>query len=176
MVQVSEIQPQPLRDKPRPWSRVFPLGGLASEQKRLRILSFAANLEGTEVLVPRSTRRLGFRLPPRLQLVEVLGGDLALAQPLEQVVAKRRRKSGPPDLRHHSPKVMRASSSLRRFCSSGSRERERRSANSKKRFFSCSRASSPDSMRSAMMRLVLVLLVCASDFTRRATRAGRLTL
>ena len=30
-------------------------------------------------------------------------------------------------------------------------------------------------MRSAMTRLVLVLLVCASDFTRRATRAGRLT-
>src|SRR5712691_12106879 len=77
------------------WSRVFPFGRLASEQKRLRILSFAADLEGAEILVPRSIRRLGFRLPPRLQLVEVLGGDLALAQPLEQVVAKRRRKSGP---------------------------------------------------------------------------------
>lgn len=42
--------------------------------------------------------------------------------------------------------------------------------------FSCSRTSSPDSTRSAMTRLVLVLLVRASDFTRRATRAGRLTL
>ena len=49
--------------------------------ERFRQLSFAADLEGAEVLVPRSIRRLGLGLPPRLQLVEILGGDLALAQP-----------------------------------------------------------------------------------------------
>ena len=34
----------------------------------------------------------------------------------------------------------------------------------------------PDSMSSTMMRLALVRLVFASDFTRRATRAGSVTL
>jgi hypothetical protein len=127
-------------------------------------------------LGPGSIRCAGFGLLPHLQLIKVLDGNLALAKPLEQVITKCRRKAGPLNLRHQPPKVMRASSSLSRACSSGSRVRERRSANSQKRFFSRSRALSPDSMRSAMTRLVLVLVVCVSALTRRATRAGRLTL
>gem|GEM_PF-5468300 len=71
---------------------------------------------------------------------------------------------------------MRASSSLRRLCSSGSRTSAKRSASSKKRFFSCSRAASPDSISSTRARLALVWLGFASDLTRRATSEGRLTV
>lgn len=66
----------------------------------------------------------------------------------------------------YSPNVIRARSSLRRFRSAGSRARPRRSAISKKRFFSCSRASRPDSISSTITRFALVPLDSASDFTR----------
>ncbi|HEY7450332.1 MAG TPA: hypothetical protein VH702_19400 [Vicinamibacterales bacterium] len=47
-------------------------------------------------------RCVWFRFPPLLQLEEVFGGDLALSQPLEQVVTQRGRKTGPLDRRHQS--------------------------------------------------------------------------
>src|SRR6185295_7692498 len=146
------------------------------EQEGLRVLPFAADLERTEVFVPLSVRGLGLGLSPQLQLVEVFGRDLSLAQPLEQMVPQRGRQPNPLDLRHHSPKVMRASSSLRRLCSSGSRACVKRSARSRKCFLSSSRASSPDSISSTRIRLALVRLDFASDLTRRAMPGGRLTL
>src|SRR6266850_4650972 len=163
-------------DQARRASELPPFRGLAREQKGLRVLSVPTDFERTEVLVPEPLRGLGIGLSPRFELVEVFGGDLAVAQPVKEVIAERGRQTAPQDSGHYSPKVMTANSSLRRVCSSTSRERARRSASSMKRFFSCCRASMPDSMSSTMMRLALVRLVFASDFTRRATRAGSVTL
>lgn len=73
---------------------------LTSEQESLRIPAFAANLERAEILVPRTLRRVRFRFPPLLQAIEVFCGDLALAQPLEQVIAERSGQAGPLNLRH----------------------------------------------------------------------------
>src|SRR6266850_5507445 len=157
-------------------SELLPFGGLARQQEGLRVFSLATDFERTEVLVPKPLRGIGIRFSPRFELVQVFRGDLAFAQPVKEVIAERGRQTAPLDARHYSPKVRTASSSLRRVCSSTSRERARRSASSRKRFFSCCRASIPDSMSSTMMRLALVRLVFASDFTRRATRAGSVTL
>jgi hypothetical protein len=60
----------------------------------------AADLEGSEVLEPRTLRSLGLGLSPQLELVEVLHRDLAVAEPVEQVVSKLGRKVRPLDLRH----------------------------------------------------------------------------
>src|SRR6266540_346586 len=149
---------------------------LSAKQEGLRIPSFAADLERTEILPPEPVRSLRFRLTPPLQSIEVLDRDLALAQAVEQVVAEGGGQVGPLDLRHHSPKVMRASSSLSRFCSAGLDERCSRSASSKNRFFSRCWPSKPASIRSTTMRFALVFFVFASAFTRRATRGGRLML
>src|SRR5580704_3333722 len=157
-------------------SELLPFGGLACKQEGLRVFAVATDFERTEVLVPESVRGIGTRFSPHFELVEVFRGDFAFAQPVEEVIAERRRQTAPLDFGHYSPKVRTASSSLRRVCSSTSRERAKRSASSRKRFFSCCRASIPDSMSSTMMRLALVRLVFASDFTRRATRAGSVTL
>src|SRR6185295_3961487 len=153
-------------------SEFLPLSRLSCEQEGLWIFALAADLEGAEVLVPEIVRSLGLGLSPNLQLIQVFRGDPSLAKAVEQVVPQRRGQTGPLDLRHHSPKVMRASSSFRRPCSSGSSELVRRSARSRKRFFSCSRASRPDSISSTRIRLALVRLDFASDLTRRAIRGG----
>ena len=83
-----------------PDSELLPLGGLTAQQESLRVLSFAADLERPKVLIPEPVRSIRLRFSPHLQLVEILYGDLALAQPIEQVVAERRRQIGPLDLRH----------------------------------------------------------------------------
>src|SRR6202795_2879765 len=109
-------------------------GGLAGEQKGLRIFSFTANFERSKILVPEPVGGIGIGFSPRFELVKVFRGDLACAQPVKQMVAERGRQSGPLDPGHYSPKVMRASSALRRSCSFALLDRARRSARSKKRF------------------------------------------
>jgi len=74
------------------------------------------------------------------------------------------------------PKVRRASSSFRRSCSARSPDCASRSASSRKSFLWFSRAASPASTRSTITRLALVRCAVASDRTRWATDAGRLTL
>ena len=100
------------RSKP---SELLTFGRLAREQEGLRIFSFATDFERTEVLVPEPVGGIGIGFSPRFELVKVVRGDLAFAQPIKQMVAERGRQSGPLDPGHYSPKVMRASSSLRRF-------------------------------------------------------------
>ena len=62
--------------------------------------ALAADLEGTEVLEPEAIGRFRLRLPPRLQLVQVLDGDLPVTKTVEQMIAKCGRKARPLDLRH----------------------------------------------------------------------------
>src|SRR5437867_880827 len=142
-------------------SKLLALRRLSAKQEGLRIPSFAADLERTEILPPEPVRSLRFRLSPPLESIEVLDRDLSLAQAVEQVVAEGGGQVGPLDLRHHSPKVMRASSSLSRFCSAGLDERRSRSASSKNRFFSCCWPSRPASIRSTTTRFALVFFVFA---------------
>src|SRR5262249_54243061 len=142
----------------------------------LRVLSFATDLEGAEILPPEAVGSLWFGLSLQLQPIEVLSCDLSVAEAVEEVIAKGEGQIGPLDLRHQSPKVIRASSSLSRFCSAGLDERASRSASSKNRFFSCSWPSRPASIKSTTTRFTLVFLVFANAFTRRATRGGRLML
>ena len=59
---------------------------LSREEEGLRVLSLAADLERTEVPVPEPVGSLWLGFSPQLQLIEVLGGNLALAKPLEQMV------------------------------------------------------------------------------------------
>jgi hypothetical protein len=66
-------------------------GWLAPQQECLRKLPLATDLERAESLVPEAVRSLGLGLPPELQLVEVLGRDLALTESFEQVIAQGRR-------------------------------------------------------------------------------------
>jgi hypothetical protein len=54
-------------------SEAVPLGCVSAKQERLRILPLTADLERAEVLVPEPVRRIGLRLPPKLQRVEVFG-------------------------------------------------------------------------------------------------------
>ena len=61
--------------------------GLATQQERLREPALAADLERAEVLDPWAVRGIRLRLPPEFQLVEVLDGDLPIAQAVEQMVA-----------------------------------------------------------------------------------------
>src|SRR6266496_3928930 len=108
-------------------------GRLATEQEGLRILSLSADLEGAEVLVPGAVGSLRLRLPPELELVQVLGCDLPLSEPFEQVLPQRWWKVFPPDLRHQSPNVRRASSSLSCSCSTRSLDCVSRSASRRNR-------------------------------------------
>lgn len=78
-------------------------GGLAGQEEGFRVGPLTADLEGAKVLIPKLSGGFGFSLTPELQLIEVLGCDLALAEPIEQVIAKRRRQVGPLDLRHLFP-------------------------------------------------------------------------
>src|SRR5207237_1260740 len=85
---------------------------------------------------PRSIPRLRIGLSPKLELAEVFDRDLAIAQAIKQMVAKRPREIRPLDLGHYSPNVICASSSLRRFCSAAFDEFANRSASSKNARFS----------------------------------------
>jgi len=149
---------------------------LATKQEGLRIFSLTADLEGAKVLVPGALGSFRLRLPPELELVQVLGRDLPLAKTLEQMVPQSRWKVLPPYLRHQSPKVTRASSSLIRSCSAGSLDLVSSSASWRNRSRSASCAWRPDSTSSAMTRLALALFARASVLILRATPAERVTL
>src|SRR6266540_5052472 len=131
-VRADTPRPRPRREMARERgggdpSKFLALRRLTAKQEGLRILSFATDLERTDIPPPEALRSLRFRLSPQLQSIEVLGCDLSLAEAVEEVVAEGGRQVGPLDLRHHSPKVMRASSSFSRFCSPGLAERTSRS-------------------------------------------------
>src|SRR5439155_14953887 len=122
--------------------------GVSSKQERLGIRALSANLERAKILVPRPLRRVRFRFTPELELIEIVGRDLALAQTLEKMIAESLRQAAPLDLGHYSPKVRRPSSSFSCACSAESFARVNRSASSKKRALSFSFASNPDSISS----------------------------
>ena len=71
---------------------------LTAKQESLRILPFPADFEGSKILEPWSIRCLGIGLSPKLELVEVIDRDLAIAQAIKQMVAKRPREIRPLDL------------------------------------------------------------------------------
>lgn len=73
---------------------------LAAQQERFRESALAADLEGAEVLEPGALGSLRLRFSPRLELIEILDGDLPVAESIEQVVAQGRRQARPLDLRH----------------------------------------------------------------------------
>ncbi len=71
-------------------SELFALGRLAAHKKGLGVFPFATDLERSKVLVPRAFRGLGLRFTPKLQLIQVLNSDFALAESLKQVIAESR--------------------------------------------------------------------------------------
>ncbi len=73
----------------------MPSRGLAAQEESLRVLSLAADLERPKVSEPKSLRRLGVRLTPELELVEIFHSDLSVPQPIEEVIAERRRQICP---------------------------------------------------------------------------------
>jgi hypothetical protein len=75
------------------------VGRLPTKQECLGILALTADLEGPEVLVPVTLRSFRLRLPPKLELVEILGAYLPLPKPFEKVITKRWWKVFPPYLR-----------------------------------------------------------------------------
>ena len=80
--------------------KLLTFGGLTAQQERLRVCPFATDLERYEVLVPGPLWSIGFRFSPQLQMVKIICRDLALAEPVEQVVAERGRQTRPLDPRH----------------------------------------------------------------------------
>ena len=138
-------RPAPVRRARKPFlrptmtgSKWLAPGGLPLQQERLGKFALAANLERSEVLVPRPVWSLRFGFPPKFKLIEVLNRYPAFFQAIEKVLSNGTRKIGPLDLPHHSPKVMRASSSLSRFRSADSTDSASRVASSKNRSFSAS--------------------------------------
>jgi hypothetical protein len=69
-------------------SQLRPSGRLATQEKGLRILSVSTDLEGPEVLVPKSVWSLRLTFAPQFQLIEVFDGDVSLAKALKQVIAE----------------------------------------------------------------------------------------
>src|SRR5438445_9103794 len=64
------------------------------QEERLLKLTFAANLERSEIFVPRAVRRLRLRFAPQFQLVKVSRRYLPLRDPIEQVLPENRWKIG----------------------------------------------------------------------------------
>ena len=58
---------------------LFSQCSLSAQQKRLWELALAADLEGAEVLVPKTFGSFGFTLAPEFQCVNVLDRDFSLA-------------------------------------------------------------------------------------------------
>ena len=61
---------------------------LTPQEKGLGKLSLSADLERAEILEPESLRRLGLRLSPQLELVEIVDRDLPVAESVEQMISK----------------------------------------------------------------------------------------
>ena len=64
-------------------SERLPFRRLSPEQEGLRELPFTADFERAEILEPEPIRRVGLGLSPELQPVQILHGDLAVAEPIE---------------------------------------------------------------------------------------------
>ncbi len=116
----------------------LPLCSLPLQEDCLWKLTFATNLERSEVFVPRALRRLRLRFAPQFQRIKVVRRYLPIRDPIEQVLPENRWKIGPPNLRHQSPNVIRASSSFKRCRSAASRDSVSRFTSEKKRSFSAS--------------------------------------
>jgi len=65
-------------------SEALPFGGLPGKQEGFGELALAADLERAEILIPESFGRLRLGFAPQLQLIQVFGFDVALAQALEE--------------------------------------------------------------------------------------------
>lgn len=182
----STIRTSPTRSSRRPVRRFaaprrralqnLPLRRLSLQEECLWKRTFATDLERPEVFVPGTGRRLGLGFTPQLELVEVLGGYLAIGDPIKQMLAETRWKIGPPNLRHQPPNVIRASSSFTRSRSAASEDSVRRLTSKKNRSFSASLDCRPASIKSTSTRLALVFRVLANVRTRLAIPAGIETL
>jgi hypothetical protein len=150
----------------------LPFGSLPLQEESPGKLSFATNLERSEVFVPRAVGRLRLRFAPQFQLVKVLSPYFALRNPIEEMLTEHRWKIGPPNLRHQSPKVIRASSSFSRCRSTELEDSVSRFTSKKKRSFSASLDCRPASIKSTRTRLALVFLVLARARTRLAIPLG----
>src|SRR6202158_5054404 len=83
-------------------SKEFAFCGLPLQKKGLWGLAFAADFERAEIFVPGPVGSIGFGIAPELQFVKVFGGDLALFEAIEKVLAESGRKVRPLNLRHRS--------------------------------------------------------------------------
>src|ERR1019366_7918873 len=153
------------------------LGGLPAQQKGFRQRAAAADLEGTEVLVPIAFRHRRVRVNPKAKMIEVGDTDSPVAHSVYQVRADARRQIAPRlDSWHQLPKTIRPICSPRRLTSSGSEALRKRSARSKNSCCLRFSASMPFSMSSSSIRLALSLRALARLRTWAATFAGKLTL
>src|ERR1019366_486012 len=153
------------------------LGGLPAQQKGFRQRAAAADLEGTEVLVPVAFRHLRVRVNPKAKLIEVGDTDSPVAHSVYQVPADAGRKIAPRlDSWHQLLKTIRPIRSPSRLTSSGSVALRKRSARSKNSCCLRFSASMPFSMSSSSIRLALSLRALARLRTWAATFAGKLTL
>jgi len=110
-----------------------------------------------------------FTLSEKLQILRFAQDDKRRAQNDNLEISKH-----PVGI--YSRNVIRASSFFSRSRSAASFDTVNRLASVKNRFFSCSFASMPLSIRSTMTRLALLRCALAKDLTRWATRLGRVTL
>ena len=85
-------------------SELHSLGGLAAQEKGLRISPFPTDLERSKVLVPKSFWSLGLGFAPKFQLIEVLDCDFSLAKSIEEMIPEGRREILPLNFRHLLPK------------------------------------------------------------------------
>jgi hypothetical protein len=65
------------------WLYRGPFCGLAFEEESLWELTITADLEGTEVLVPKAFRRFRFGFAPKLEFVKIVYGDLTVSEAIE---------------------------------------------------------------------------------------------
>src|SRR6266851_1510900 len=80
----------------------FTFCNLSLQKEGLWEFAFTANLEGIEVFVPEPFGSLGIGFAPEFQFVQVFGGDLALFEAIEKVLAESGRKIRPLNLEHGS--------------------------------------------------------------------------
>jgi hypothetical protein len=85
------------------YSQLRPFSKLATQEKSLRVLPLPADLEGSEVLVPKSVRSLRLPFAPQFQLIEVFDCDVPPAKSLKQVIAWSQREIRPLNFRHLFP-------------------------------------------------------------------------
>src|ERR1017187_8975866 len=150
---------------------------LGQLDQKCRTLPVAADLERAKVLVPVPLRDFRPRSNPQAKPIQIGDADRPVPHSIDQVLTDARRQIAPiVDLRHQLPKTMRPISSPRRVTSSGSVARRKRSARSKNSCCFRFSASTPLSMSSTSIRLVLTLRFFARVRAWAATLAGKLTL